>query len=546
VPRLLKGNRAPALGLAAAVALSAFLLLRLDSQLTFIADDWELLVVREGWGPGVFLEPFNENIVVGPAVVFKLLLAVFGMDSALPFYLVSISLFLVSAVLLWLYARARVGDWLALVAAASVLFLGAAFEDLLWAFQIGYFGSMAAGLGTLLAFDREDERWDALACGLLVVSLAFSSLGLVFVAAAIVDVLMGRRPRGRRLYIVMLPMLLFAIWWAGWGHDAESHLSGENLTDVFGWVFDAAAAGIVSLLGLATDDGTSPDQPHLIWGQILVPIVALAVGLRVYRDRGLSKGLAVALVLALAFWILAGLNRSPERFPTSSRYQFPSAVFLLLVGAEALRGIRLPKLVPAVAAAVVLAASISGISLMEAEHEERWEPAANSIRSSLAAINLAGGGADPAFPVSIPPSIVFSTGTYLDATAEHGSPAFDEAELAARPEPERAAADLTMAQAMGLALLPPPEGERVQCRTVPPSSAGEPGQTLPPGDYEIANTGSAPWEAMLGRFADGYSVGLGSVDAGVTTSLSLPDDAAERPWRLGLVGTGSARLCVIR
>ena len=33
--------------------------------------------------------------------------------------------------------------------------------------------------------------------------------------------------------------------------------------------------------------------------------------------------------------ILAGLNRSDERFPTSSRYQYPSALFLLLVLAAA-------------------------------------------------------------------------------------------------------------------------------------------------------------------------------------------------------------------
>lgn len=540
-----KLGETPVLLLGAAVALSAFLLLRLDSQLTFIADDWELLVVRQGWSPDVFLQPFNENIVVGPALVFKLLQSVFGIGSALPFYVVSIALFLTSAVLLWPYLRVRVGDWLALIAACSVLFLGAAFEDLLWAFQIGYFGSVAAGLGMLLAFDREDERGDAVACGLLVASLAFSSLGLVFVAGAVVDVAMGRRPRGHRLYIVMLPLLLFAIWWAGWGREAEGHLSGENLTSLPGWVFDSAAAGIVSLLGLATDDGTAPDQPHLIWGQILVPVVAAAVGLRVYRDRGLARGLAVALVLALGFWVLAGLNRSPERFPTSSRYQFPSAVFLLLVGAEALRGLRLPRAVAPVAAAVVLAASIGGISLMDKEHEARWEPAADSIRSSLAAVDIAGGAADPAFPVSIPPSIEFSTGTYLEATAEHGSPAFDEDELAARPEPERAAADLTLAQATGLALVPSPPGEPVGCKEATASEAGGTGLSFPPGLYSIANTGTTSFEVMLGRFSEGNSVNLGPLEPEVETSLSIPEDAAERPWRLGLVGSGSARVCGI-
>jgi hypothetical protein len=96
--------------------------------------------------------------VVGPALVYKLLQTFFGMSSAMPYYAVSISLFLTSAVLLFAYLRSRVGDWLALLAAVLILFLGAAFEDLLWAFQLGYFASAAAGLGMLLALDREDDH----------------------------------------------------------------------------------------------------------------------------------------------------------------------------------------------------------------------------------------------------------------------------------------------------------------------------------------------------------------------------------------------------
>jgi hypothetical protein len=341
----------------------------------------------------------------------------------------------------------------------------------------------------------------------------------------------------------MWPLLLFAIWWAGWGHEAESHLSGDNLVGLAGWLYDAAAAGIVSLLGLATDDGTTPDQSHLIWGQLLVPVLAAGVGLRIFRDRGLSKGLAVALALALAFWILAGLNRTPERFPTSSRYQFPSAVFLLLIAAEALRGIRLPKLVVPAAAAVVLAASIGGISLMEREQSERWEPAANSIRSSLAAVELAGDAADPAFPVSIPPSITFSTGTYLDAVAEHGSPAFDAAELAVRPEPERAGADLTTAQALGLTLLPSRE-DSPRCQTLEATADGATGLTLFPGTFSFENLGPLPAEILLGRFSSELSVVMGTVEPRVRSALTIPRDNSERPWILGLRGDGAVRLCI--
>jgi hypothetical protein len=540
-------NRLAQIALAVAVIASGVLLLNLDGQLTFIADDWELLVARSGSSLDTFVQPFHENIVFGPAVVYKLMLAIFGIGSALPFYVVSISLFLLSAVLLFLYLRPRVGDWPALVGACSILFLGAAFEDLLWAFQLGYFAAMAAGLGMLLALERDDPLGDRVACGLLAVSLAFSSLGAAFAAGALVAVALGRRPRGRRLYVALAPIALFALWWLFWGHDAESHLSAHNLTHLASYVYEAAAAGIVSLLGLATNDGSVGGQAHLIWGELTVPVVLVAVALRVHRDRGISRGLAIVLAIALAFWILAGLNRSAERFPTSSRYQYPSAVFLLLIVGETLRGLRIPRLAMVLAVAVAVAAAVGGVSLMQREHRDRWEPAADSIRSSLAAVDLAGPAANPDFPVTFPPSISVPARTYLAAARDHGSPAFSEAELAARPEPERAAADLTIAQAVGLGLATPRRGvEPIGCEAVRASAAGATGVTLLRGGFTIANPGATAFEVTLGRYADGFSVSLGPVEPGVTTALTIPVDSARRPWRLGLVGDGVARLCTTR
>ena len=174
----LTSERAAVGCLAIAVVISAILLVSLDSHLTFNADDWELLVVRKGWSPGTFLDPFHEHVVLAPALIYKTLLAFFGMSSALPFYLVSISLFALTAVLLFSYLRPRIGNWLAFFFVVPLLFLGAASEDLLWAFQMGFFGSMAAGMGMLVALDRKSSKGDRIACALLLLSLAFSSLGI--------------------------------------------------------------------------------------------------------------------------------------------------------------------------------------------------------------------------------------------------------------------------------------------------------------------------------------------------------------------------------
>ena len=119
------------------------------------------------------------------------------------------SLHALVAALLFAYTRKRVGDLLALAAAAVVLFLGTAWPDVLWPFQIGFLSSLAAGIGALLALDREDRRGDVIAAVLLGVALASSSLGLPLLAAAALEVL-GRPDRRSRWWIVAAPAVLYA------------------------------------------------------------------------------------------------------------------------------------------------------------------------------------------------------------------------------------------------------------------------------------------------------------------------------------------------
>ena len=133
----------------------------------------------------------------------------------------STAAFIASVVLLYVYLRRRIEDWLALGAVLPLLFMGTAYEDLLTPFQIGYFGSMAFGLGALLAIERRDDRGDAGACLLLVASLSFSSLGIAFAIGAAVAIGSTAGP-ARRSYVVAVPVLLYALWYAGWGHEARA------------------------------------------------------------------------------------------------------------------------------------------------------------------------------------------------------------------------------------------------------------------------------------------------------------------------------------
>ena len=75
--------------LAVLTASSWAVLLALESHLTFFGDEWRFLLDRRGWSVGDFLDPHNDHIALAPAFIYKLLLAAFGMDSALPFQVVS-------------------------------------------------------------------------------------------------------------------------------------------------------------------------------------------------------------------------------------------------------------------------------------------------------------------------------------------------------------------------------------------------------------------------------------------------------------------------
>lgn len=546
-------NPATLLLLAAMVASGLFIVV-LGSKLTFILDDWVFILYRRGFSADAFLGPDNEHLVGGAVAIWKLLLDGFGLDSTLPYRIVSTAIFLLGDWFLFVWIRRRLGSWPALLATVPVIFLGAAFEDFFWFASITFLGSLTCGLGMLLALDRRDRLGDALACAWLVGAMLFSSVWVSFAAGALVDVFLRRADRDwrRRAFIVVVPAVLWILWWIGWGHEAESAISLHNIAASPLFVLDSFGSAIAALLGLATPVEGIASPGGLDWGRPLAVLLGSLALWRAYRIDRIPRSLWVVLAVGLSFWVLGGFDLKPGRVPWASRYQLPGAVFVLLVAAELLRGVKLTRrlLPPALA---VLAAAVASNLLFMHEAYESYASSTKLVRANLTALEIARNTVDPAFFIE---EEFADTGfdhidaaSYFSAVDAYGSPAYTIGELQESPEPARFAADKVLLNALRVVVEPISRSAvpRANCFSV----KGSREFPVPPGGVAIVAGAKPVTDIQMRRFATpaegtpmpvDFQAAIGPKEA---VAIPIPTDLAPAvPWKMTLEG-GAATVCGI-
>jgi hypothetical protein len=407
-------------------------------------------------------------------------------------------------------------------------------------------------LTMLFALEREDRKGDLIASACLLVALAFSSLGIPFIAAAAADVLLRHRERGvwRRVAIFAVPVLLFAAWYVGWGSDAESHVSLRNVLAAPRFVADLVAFGVAGMAGL----GTSPygGEPSPVWGYPLVIGLLVALGLRA-RQGPLPTAFWVVGAAAAANWFLTAANQFPGRAPITSRYVYATAIFVILMAANALVGYRWGRRALTVAALVTLTAiSVNLVVLKDGANFFRDESVI--ARADLAAIEIARATVPADLRLSpeiagTPSLIDVTAGEYLEAIDEHGSPAYDEDELGRAPEAGRRQADIVLSVALPLATetfagSDPPPGRGCNATLAPQGAAGIP---LSPGVTRI-EVDPGPTVALgLRRFAVGdFPVPTRELPGDSVMLLTIPRDASPRPWHLQVTAQQQVAVCESR
>lgn len=560
--------RAKPLALSAAVLgtlmlAEAVILFRKGFGLTFNYDEWNWVMNRRGWSVGTLLEPHNEHLSLVPVLVFKLLFVTVGIDRYWPYRLAIILVHLLCVSLVFVLARRRVGDLFALAIAGLILFLGAAWQDLLWPFQIGYLGSVAAGLGMLLALEREDTAGRLLACFLLIVSIASSSVGLPFAGVALVEIFLrpggaGRdSERWRHLWVVAVPVALYVIWFAAYGNPnaTPGTAHGFGLVRVNGpvipsYVADMAASAFAGLVGLGID-----------WGR---PLALGALGFAIWwTARRPATPRALSLISGLALlWGLTALLRAQLNGAGDSRYIYPGAVLIVLLGAELLRGARASVRSALVAATVVVAAAVGNYGALKAGSIQ-FQDWSGYLRAELGALEVAGPTAPPTLAPDPMRAPDITADRYFAAVRQLGSPADTPAEVRRRPEPQREAADGVLVAGLQIGFRPTPStiasttGPRPLlesstavaakrsggCRALRATAPGANAVfTIPKRGLVVDNLGTGNLEVRIRSFGDNFPAPLGTVGSHQAALLAIPP----RPgivWHAQVLVPERARVC---
>lgn len=557
-------RNAPALLMALAALASVIALLVMQSGLTFFQDEWNMVIHRQGFNADAFFAPNDVHPVPLPVAIYKLCLEVVGLTTVGPDRVIAVLLYAATAVLLYAYVRKRLGDWLALFPAVLLLFLGPAWNVLLWPFEMSLVGSVAAGLGTLLALERNDRTGDVLACFLLVLSMACSSLGIPFALAAGVDVLLRRRDRGlTRLYVPAVALTLYVIWYLTYGHKVPSSITLTNVANTPLFVAESVSSSISSLVGLNAATPSAEGIAHPNWGPPLLVATVILIAFWLRRPRAVTPQILVVATAALAFWVLGGFNFIPGREPTASRYQYIGVVFIVLILAELFREVRLSGRAILVVAGLTSVALVSNLVPLK-DGVVMVEQQSEFARGELAAIEIARDTVDPAFALT--PEIAgtatltpIDAGSYLAAVDAHGSPAASPAELPSLSSGTRREVDVVLVNALPVQLVtgagdlagsgPPPVAEAAtgvavqgSCLAIAAGAAKE-GLAMTLSGSTVFRVAPGPRPTIgLWRYGDEPAL-ENELNAGSTSLLRIPKDRSEVPWQVKLTDSGATIVC---
>jgi hypothetical protein len=508
---------------------------------TFFYDEWNFVLDRRsGWGKAIW-EPHNGHLSVLPILAYRVLLPTVGLGDYHAYRLVGLAVHFAVASLVVALVWKRTAPLIGVAAGGVVLLLGAGWQNIFWPFQIGFMGSVAFFLGAWLLLDHDTRRRDAAAAACLVGALACSGLGIAIVAGCAVRIAL-RRSSWNRWWVVATPTALYLVWYAVYG---ESQASSDNLREVPSYVWSSVGGAFGALAGRGIGAG-----------QVVALIVVVAVW-RALRAPARRPEIIGAATVVVFNWILTAISRGSTGEPAASRYVYVGAVLVIVVMAEAARGLRVPGGL-SVAFVAVGALCVWGNWHLAVAGSTALRKVSATVRAELAAVEWAGATIDPFFHPDLLRMPIVRAGAYLDAVAALGSPAASEAEVAALPEEVRELVDRLSLDATRFRLeidaspasgMPPVMVSRGgttagACVLLQPGVDQSPAVIALPPDGVVVHAAQKDQQIALSRFADQFPRDSDfSAPKETSVAVVVAPDEVERPWRLRIDLTVPVAVC---
>lgn len=372
----------------ASLAAGGVFLLKLDHWGWFWYDDWDFVQDRGLVHSQLGLwAPHNDHWSTLPILAYRALLTTFGMRSYVPFLILLAVLHLTLAHVLWrMSLRVGASPLMATALVTVFAFLGAGSQNMVWAFQIGFVGSVLFGWLWIWATDHDGGfgRRDVAGWALGLASLMCSGIGVPMLMAVAVAVALRRGLRAAAL-AVSAPVAAFGVWYVLYGRLAAraAPIDKSTVLAIGTYTFDGIENAFSTTVGFA--------------GAGAVLAVLLVYGL-LRRDRGAGPSDAIAragtagVVLAYAF---IGIGRSGLGVAEVDRTRYVYIAIALVLPAAALlltacfRPARGPLLAFGLIIAVVFAVNVNALVIAAHASTARVLPAKQQI---LAAYDLANDG----------------------------------------------------------------------------------------------------------------------------------------------------------
>jgi hypothetical protein len=537
-------------------------------HLTFWQDEWAF-IGAEPSSIGSWLTPHNEHWSTVPLLLYRAILGVVGLHSYLPYLALLAAMHVVATGGAFVLLARRLPPWAALLGVVPLLVLGSGYQNLVWAFQIGFVGSVAAGTWGLVALETDQRRRSAvLGVALLIVALASSGMGLFFVLAAAVRLVADPASRRRVLWLA-IPAGVFAVWYLTFGRHGQSGFAGPTKVLVF------AARGLV--YAVARMAGFDLARHASLLGSILAVAALALVSAVLVREtirRSLPPLAAAGLVAAVGMYTVVGLTRADraDDFATMSRYVYVAAFLLVPAAADLISHLRAGSRLPTVSVVGLLAIVCLSVGANLVDFRagrEQFNADARLTRAYLTVLAehrgaswLDPGGLLPGWP----------TIDQLDVLiARYGSPLRDtlipsDAEPPRPDDLDRATLSLAL-KAFRVAPGPPP-GPAIPvvpkvltvasatvvsanaCVEVTPAPTGGSVTVAVPGGGWLEVSGpAADLTALLGHLRPPTARFQLTIPtrAGDGATLAVPDLGDGSSWQVALdlpAGTGRAQVCV--